>query len=254
MTSGSIPGFARQQQQFFQFVAEVVLAAHAVEGDRGQRVDGAERARVAAERGFDAEDSQDHLGRDAELRFGAGKIFRVERPEARARGDQGRRQEFRAITRVRTRRRRSRARRRADQPHGRRRVANVTQDPLEVRAVDAVLFSHRIDERAHVRAREVIRAASAGCTTSRHAATGTTTLFSLLRVSLGALGENRSGLKLSRCAPAVGDRFHTTQSGERMRSGSAQNSTLPADVYPPFRAPFILTLIRPPSTNEDSNN
>ena len=153
-------GLARQQQQFFQFVAEVVLAAHAVEGDRGQRIDGAERARVAAERGFDAEDSQDHLGGNAELRFGAGQVFGVQRPEARAGGNQVRRQEFRAITRVRTRRRGSRARRRADQAHRCRRVANVTQDPLEVRAVDAVLFAHRIDERAHVGAREVIRAST----------------------------------------------------------------------------------------------
>ena len=77
MTSGSIPGVARQQQQLFQFVTEIFLAALAVEGDRRQRVDGAEGARVAAVRGFDAEDPQDHFGRNAEFRFGAGQVFGV---------------------------------------------------------------------------------------------------------------------------------------------------------------------------------
>ena len=113
---------------------------------------------LRAVRGFDAEDSEDHFGRNAEFRFGARQVFGVKRPEARAVGDQLGRQEFRAITRVRTRRRWSRARHRADQAHGRRRIANIAQDPLEVRVIDAVFFDHRLDERAHVRAREVIRA------------------------------------------------------------------------------------------------
>jgi hypothetical protein len=66
--------FARQQQQLLQLVAEVVLAANAVEGDRRERIDGAERARVAAIGSLDAEDSQDDFRRNAEFRFGARQV------------------------------------------------------------------------------------------------------------------------------------------------------------------------------------
>jgi hypothetical protein len=137
-------------------VSAQVRAALAIEGDGRECVDHAIRTRVAAERGLDPEDAEDHFGRHAVLVFGALQKFLVFVPVASAGGDASRRQELRAIRRIGAGRRGRRARRGADQADHAGLVLGLSEHALDLGAVHAMLVTHRIDERTHVVASQVV--------------------------------------------------------------------------------------------------
>src|SRR5690606_25421122 len=136
-----------KEQQVLQLFAEVLLATRTVEGDRRERVDDAVRTGDSAEQRLDPQYADDHLGRNAVLRFRPAELRFVRRPELGAGGDAGLVQELRAIGRIGSHRRRPIGPLGANQPCDGGLVTRRAEHALELRGIEAVLRRHGRDER-----------------------------------------------------------------------------------------------------------
>ncbi len=138
---------AAHAERFGQLLAEkrrpVAFPVRIVERERGQRVDHAEVAGVAAVDRLDAEDADDDLGRHAEVAFGPREQRVVVLPEAEARGKADWLDEARAVDGpVATHAGR---RRRHHQPRRGRAVADVGEEPPQCVAVETLTRDEVVD-------------------------------------------------------------------------------------------------------------